>query len=73
MPGQLKFFIRVSFEFNVEFVVKNLLAIRNHSRLCEELSKVFPKLFRFEACAVLFYDKASDDLFQIKHAPMESR
>lgn len=47
-------------------IVKFFLAERDHVRLCRRMLKVFPTLFKFEKCSVLFV--ASDDkkLFKIQ-------
>lgn len=52
---------------------KYLLAERKHTTLCEKVSVIFPKLFNFEACAVLFFDKSSGELFSIKQAQIETK
>ena len=46
-------------------LVKFFLAERDHFSVCRRLLEVFPSLFRFERCGVLFVDTNSKELFKI--------
>ena len=47
-------------------VVKLLMAETRHVGLCVKLIELLPKLYRFKACGVMFYDHKTDDLFSIQ-------
>jgi hypothetical protein len=44
---------------------KHLLADRKHISICKWIMDVFPKLFKFQSCSVLFMDHQKKELFKI--------
>lgn len=45
---------------------KHLLADRKHVSICKWIMDVFPKLFKFQSCGVLFMDNKTNELFKIQ-------
>lgn len=57
----------------VLIIVKHFLAERSHVSVIKRVSEVFPKLFRFKECGVLFIDSANQGLFKIQLLSQEKR
>lgn len=46
-------------------LVKQLLSERNHAVLYNNMQQVFPKLFDYEDCGILFLEDKTNQLYQI--------
>lgn len=52
----------------ISFLVKHLMTETKHVSLAKALCELFPKLFGFQSCGIMFYEEKSNDLFSIQHS-----